>query len=85
MQQLRDLCTQMQDMHFWILKVDQALMEKVEESDVARLKSQIEAHSVKRVEPFASFSTRNFAKVIAEEMEMKRSEYKALHESCDDF
>ena len=50
MQQLRDLCTQMQDMQFWILKVDQALMEKVEESDVARLKSQIEAHSVKRVE-----------------------------------
>ena len=32
-----------------------SLIEKVEESDVARLKSQIEAYSVKRAEPFASF------------------------------
>eukprot|EP00118_Oscarella_pearsei_P005286 m.24194 g.24194 ORF g.24194 m.24194 type:complete len:4300 (+) comp28574_c0_seq1:170-13069(+) len=68
MQQLRDLCTQMQDMQFWILKVDQALMEKVEESDVEHLKAQITAHSA-----------------IMDEMEQKKSEYKALNQSCSSF
>ena len=46
MQRLRDLCTTMQDLQFWMLKVDQALMEKVEENNIEQLQTQKESHWV---------------------------------------
>jgi DNA repair exonuclease SbcCD ATPase subunit len=44
MQRLRDLCTIMQDLQFWMLKVDQVLMEKVEENNADQLQAQKESH-----------------------------------------